>query len=137
MRCRAGITHALRLREKTGVLLQVSPKRFSEIILTELKEYLFLASNNNNIMEKAEARFLETQKKAADRSKATAEYMSEAKAGGEDRQAARFAARQGRLDRAAAALIPGEAKEEASAAHRQRQDSSFARRQPVSRLAVH
>jgi hypothetical protein len=31
-------------------------------------------------MEKAQARFAETQKKAADRNKATAEYVSEAKA---------------------------------------------------------
>jgi hypothetical protein len=66
-----------------------------------------LSSNNNNIMEKAEARFLETQKKAADRSKATAEYMSEAKA----RAVKTAKLRELRLakeevDRAAAALVP-------------------------------
>jgi len=66
-----------------------------------------LAANNQNIVEKAEARFLETQKKAADRSKATAEYVSEAKA----RAAKTAKLRELRLakeelDRAAAALGP-------------------------------
>ena len=36
--------------------------------------------SSQNIMEKAESRFLETQKKTAERNKATAEYVSEAKA---------------------------------------------------------
>lgn len=35
---------------------------------------------DNNQMEKAQSRFLETQKKTADRNKAAAEYQSEAKA---------------------------------------------------------
>ena len=35
---------------------------------------------NQNIMEKAQSRFIETQKKTAERNKATAEYQSEAKA---------------------------------------------------------
>jgi len=39
-----------------------------------------LTDNNPTIMEKAQARFIETQKKTADRNKATAEYVSEAKA---------------------------------------------------------
>lgn len=38
-----------------------------------------MADNRQNIMEKAETRFLETQKKAADRAKATIEYQTEAK----------------------------------------------------------
>lgn len=39
-----------------------------------------MAEDKQNIMEKAQTRFLETQKKTADRSKATTEYASEAKA---------------------------------------------------------
>ena len=39
-----------------------------------------MSENNPTIMEKAQARFLETQKKTAERNKATAEYVSEAKA---------------------------------------------------------
>lgn len=39
-----------------------------------------MADNAQNSMEKAQSRFLETQKKNADRSKAAAEYLSEAKA---------------------------------------------------------
>lgn len=39
-----------------------------------------MSDNTQNIMEKAESRFLETQKKTADRNKAAAEYQSEAKA---------------------------------------------------------
>jgi len=39
-----------------------------------------MAEINQTIMEKAEARFLERQKKTVERNKATAEYMSEAKA---------------------------------------------------------
>jgi predicted negative regulator of RcsB-dependent stress response len=35
--------------------------------------------SRQNIMEKAESRFLETQKKTADRAKATIEYQAEAK----------------------------------------------------------
>ena len=66
-----------------------------------------MAANNQNIVEKAEARFLDTQKKAADRSKATAEYLSEAKA----RAVKTAKLRELRLakeeaDRAAAALVP-------------------------------
>ncbi|QPC85909.1 hypothetical protein GA830_03555 [Mesorhizobium sp. NBSH29] len=38
-----------------------------------------MADNRQNIMEKAETRFLETQKKTAERAKATAEYQTEAK----------------------------------------------------------
>ncbi|RRH93421.1 hypothetical protein EH240_29690 [Mesorhizobium tamadayense] len=39
-----------------------------------------MAGANQSIMEKAEARFLEKQKKTAEQNKATAEYLSEAKA---------------------------------------------------------
>ena len=39
-----------------------------------------MTDKNPTIMEKAQARFLETQKKTAERNKATAEYVSEAKA---------------------------------------------------------
>ncbi|EHK55764.1 hypothetical protein [Allomesorhizobium alhagi] len=39
-----------------------------------------MADANQNIMEKAQSRFIETQKKTAERNKATAEYHSEAKA---------------------------------------------------------
>jgi len=39
-----------------------------------------MAEVNQTIMEKAEARFLERQKKTVERNKATAEYMSETKA---------------------------------------------------------
>ncbi|MER8548659.1 hypothetical protein [Mesorhizobium sp. M0684] len=39
-----------------------------------------MAEGNQNIMEKAQARFMENQKKTAERNKATAEYLSEAKA---------------------------------------------------------
>jgi hypothetical protein len=38
-----------------------------------------VTESRQNIMEKAETRFLETQKKAADRAKATIEYQTEAK----------------------------------------------------------
>ena len=38
-----------------------------------------MAEIAQNIMEKAQSRFLETQKKTADRNKATVEYQSEAK----------------------------------------------------------
>ena len=66
-----------------------------------------MSSNNNNIMEKAEARFLETQKKAAERSKATAEYMSEAKARAVKTAKLRdLRLAKEELDRAAAALLP-------------------------------
>jgi 3-hydroxyacyl-CoA dehydrogenase len=41
---------------------------------------LTMADGNQSIMEKAEARFVDKQKKTAERNKATAEYMSEAKA---------------------------------------------------------
>jgi hypothetical protein len=39
-----------------------------------------MAEVSQTIMEKAEARFLEKQKKTVERNKATAEYLSEAKA---------------------------------------------------------
>ncbi|MBW8908452.1 hypothetical protein AB6802_26190 [Mesorhizobium sp. RCC_202] len=39
-----------------------------------------MAEGNQTIMEKAEARFMDKQKKTAERSKATADYVSEAKA---------------------------------------------------------
>ena len=66
-----------------------------------------MSSNNPNIMEKAEARFLETQKKAADRSKATAEYVSEAKARSVKTARLReLRLAKEELDRAAAALVP-------------------------------
>jgi hypothetical protein len=39
-----------------------------------------MAEASQSIMEKAEARFLERQKKTVERNKATAEYLSEAKA---------------------------------------------------------
>jgi hypothetical protein len=66
---------------------------------------------NQNIMEKAETRFLETQKKTADRNKATAEYISEAKA----RSVKTARLRELRLakeevDRAEAALTPAKPK---------------------------
>ena len=38
-----------------------------------------MAESRQNIMEKAESRFLETQRKTADRAKATIEYQTEAK----------------------------------------------------------
>ena len=38
-----------------------------------------MAESSQNIMEKAESRFLETQRKTADRAKATIEYQTEAK----------------------------------------------------------
>ena len=38
-----------------------------------------MAESNPSIMEKAEARFVDKQKKTAERNKATAEYMTEAK----------------------------------------------------------
>ncbi|QPC95147.1 hypothetical protein [Mesorhizobium sp. INR15] len=38
-----------------------------------------MAEANPSIMEKAEARFMDKQKKTAERNKATAEYMSEAR----------------------------------------------------------
>ena len=56
-----------------------------------------MAESRQNIMEKAESRFLETQKKTADRAKATVEYQTEAKAESpEDGQTAGAAACQGR-----------------------------------------
>ena len=71
----------------------------------EAKEYFKVSSQN--IMEKAESRFLETQKKTAERNKATAEYVSEAKA----RSVKTAKLRELRLakeeaDRAEAALTP-------------------------------
>jgi hypothetical protein len=39
-----------------------------------------VAESRQNIMEKAETRFLEMQKKTADRNKATVEYQAEARA---------------------------------------------------------
>jgi hypothetical protein len=39
-----------------------------------------VSESGQNIMQKAESRFLETQKKTAERNKAMAEYQSEAKA---------------------------------------------------------
>ena len=39
-----------------------------------------MADGNQTIMEKAEARFVDKKKKTAERNKATAEYMSEARA---------------------------------------------------------
>lgn len=44
------------------------------------KEILAMAEGNQTIMEKAEARFVDKQKKTAERNKATAEYVSEARA---------------------------------------------------------
>jgi hypothetical protein len=66
-----------------------------------------MAEGNQNIMEKAEARFVDKQKKTAERNKATAEYMTEAKA----REIKTARLRQLRLakeeaDRAAEALNP-------------------------------
>ena len=56
-----------------------------------------MAEGNQNIMEKAEARFMDKQKKTAERNKATAEYVSEAKAREhQDGKAAGIAAGQGR-----------------------------------------
>ena len=96
-----------------------------------------MSSNNNNIMEKAEARFLETQKKAAERSKATAEYMSEAKARAVKTAKLRdLRLAKGELRPRRCGAASGEAKDEASAAYRQRQDGSFPRRQPDSRVAT-
>ena len=39
-----------------------------------------MADGNQSIMEKAEARFMDKQKKTAERNKATSDYMSEARA---------------------------------------------------------
>lgn len=39
-----------------------------------------MAEGNQSIMEKAEARFMDKQKKTAERNKATSDYMSEARA---------------------------------------------------------
>ncbi|MBA1142029.1 hypothetical protein [Mesorhizobium neociceri] len=39
-----------------------------------------MADGNQSIMEKAEARFMDKQKKTAERSKATSDYVSEARA---------------------------------------------------------
>ncbi|WP_214477526.1 hypothetical protein [Mesorhizobium sp. dw_380] len=39
-----------------------------------------MADGNQSLMAKAEARFVDKQKKTAERNKATAEYMSEARA---------------------------------------------------------
>ena len=39
-----------------------------------------MSENNQGILQKAESRFLETQKKTAERNKAMAEYHAEAKA---------------------------------------------------------
>ncbi|ESW83166.1 MULTISPECIES: hypothetical protein [unclassified Mesorhizobium] len=66
-----------------------------------------MAQGNQNIMGKSEARFMENQKKTAERNKATAEYLSEAKA----RTIKTARLRELRLakeeaDRAAAALNP-------------------------------
>jgi hypothetical protein len=44
------------------------------------REISSMAEGNQTIMEKAEARFVDKQKKTAERNKATAEYVSEAKA---------------------------------------------------------
>lgn len=71
------------------------------------REILPMAEGNQNIMEKAQARFMENQKKTAERNKATAEYLSEAKA----RAIKTARLRELRLakeeaDRAAAALNP-------------------------------
>jgi hypothetical protein len=60
------------------VALQIACCDGRPIISLKTKEYFNLSSQN--IMEKAESRFLETQKKTAERNKATAEYVSEAKA---------------------------------------------------------
>lgn len=70
-----------------------------------------MADANQNIMEKAQSRFIETQKKTAERNKATAEYQSEAKA----RAIKTAKLRELRLakeeqDRAAEALKPVEPK---------------------------
>jgi hypothetical protein len=72
-------------------------------------EELIVEESRQNIMEKAETRFLETQKKTADRNKATVEYQTEAKA----RAVKTARLRELRLakieaDRAAAALKPVE-----------------------------
>ncbi len=75
-----------------------------------------MADANQNIMEKAQSRFIETQKKTAERNKATAEYQSEAKA----RAIKTAKLRELRLakeeqDRAAEALKPVEPKKKRSA----------------------
>lgn len=66
-----------------------------------------MAGFSPNIMEKAEARFMEKQKKTAERNQATAEYVSEAKA--RDIKTARLRAlrlAKEEADRAAEALNP-------------------------------
>ncbi|WP_292165237.1 hypothetical protein [Mesorhizobium sp.] len=71
------------------------------------KEILPMAEVNQSIMEKAEARFMEKQKKTAERNQATAEYVSEAKA--RDIKTARLRAlrlAKEEADRAAEALNP-------------------------------
>ena len=79
-----------------------------------------MAESRQNIMEKAESRFLETQKKTADRAKATVEYQTEAKL--RAMKTARL--RELRLakdeaERAAEALKPAATKEETGVARRQ------------------
>ncbi|TGQ64026.1 hypothetical protein EN829_021300 [Mesorhizobium sp. M00.F.Ca.ET.186.01.1.1] len=73
-----------------------------------------MANGNQTMMQKAEARFVDKQKKTAERSKATAEYMSEAKA----REIKTARLRELRLakeeaDRAAEALNPPTKKKKA------------------------
>ncbi|RWM99935.1 MAG: hypothetical protein EOR84_08105 [Mesorhizobium sp.] len=75
-----------------------------------------MAEPNQNIMEKAEARFMEKQKKTAERNQATAEYVSEAKARTiktERLRALRLAKEE--ADRAAEALNPVASKKKRAA----------------------
>ncbi|WP_137935102.1 hypothetical protein [Mesorhizobium comanense] len=73
-----------------------------------------MADGNQTLMAKAEARFADKQKKTAERNKATAEYMSEARA----REIKTAKLRELRLakeeaDRAAEALNPSPKKKRA------------------------
>ena len=75
-----------------------------------------MADGNQSIMEKAEARFMDKQKKTAERSKATSDYMSEARA----REIKTARLRELRLakeeaDRVAEALNPTPKKKRATA----------------------
>lgn len=75
-----------------------------------------MADGNQSIMEKAEARFMDKQKKTAERNKATSDYVSEARA----REIKTARLRELRLakeeaDRVAEALNPTPKKKRATA----------------------
>lgn len=76
-----------------------------------------MADDKQNILEKAQSRFLETQKKAAEKSKVWAEYKAEAEATAAKTAKLRALRLQKEEDdRAAAALAPAKKPKRASAA---------------------